>query len=89
MTMIMIMHMIMQTRTLRTAAAPLDLSQARAAGRRSPVSAAQREAPEQAPAARQRPEQGRAVLSIGARDGRPAAVVRRSFVDRQELPAWC
>ena len=60
----------------RTAVAAPDHGQARAAGRRPRVVAAQREAPEEAAAAIERAEQGRAVLLVGGSYGLLAAVVR-------------
>ena len=74
----------------RTAAAVPYLRQARAARRRPIVVAAQREAPEQTPAAVEGAEQGCAVLLIGRRNRIPASVLdSRSVLNRQELPAAC
>ncbi len=80
---------IVYRRTGRTAAAALDLGQARAARRRAPAGAAQREAPEAPPAALEGAEQRCAVLLAGGRDGLFAAGTEgRSIrsIHRQQLP---
>ena len=77
---------------MRTAAAATDLCQARAASRRPVVVAAQREAPEQVPAAVECAQQGCAVFRIGRRNGFPAAVLSGRAIHslhgirRQQVP---
>jgi len=81
----------MQMGARRTAVAALDLGQAGAARRRAPVRAAQREAPEVAPAAIQRAQQGGAVLCVTSGDWLPATVtegrsIGSTVVRRQQQP---